>query len=119
MISDLMNFDALGIEVIETIPEPPDPFDPGGWEVLVIFGQSFRFDNWQPVDGSVLLWNLPTGAFWRKWNISKEMLKRIGFQARPNQGEYAQDTDAEWLVYFDRHQHLDFLDNLAILRRSF
>ncbi len=118
MTFELADFEVLGIEVIETIPEPPDPFDPGGWEVLVIFGQSFVHDNWQPVEDSVLLFNIPTGKFWDKWRISKRTLKRMGFQVRPNLGEHAQDTDAEWLVYFDRHQHLDFLDDLAILERS-
>ncbi|MCG9132730.1 hypothetical protein J5I95_13715 [Candidatus Poribacteria bacterium] len=119
MTFELTDFEVLGVEFVEEIPEPPDPFDPSDWEVLIIFKESFWFDNWQPVEDSVLLWNLPTDKFWDAWNTLKAELKLMGFQVRPNLGEHAQDTDAEWLVYFDRHQHLDFLDDLAILERSF
>ncbi len=36
------DFQALGIEVLEEIPEPPERFDSSGWEILTIFYRRCR-----------------------------------------------------------------------------
>ena len=104
------DFQALGIEVIEAVPEAPSSLNAVGWEVLTELSHCFENADWQRILDSVLVWNIPTASFWDYWNTDKDTMKLIGFQARPNQGEHTQATDAKWLVYFDRHQHLNFLE---------
>ena len=93
--------------------ECPDPFDPSGWEVLTTLKDFFENPDWHRVVDSVLLWNVPVQKYWPIWKYEKQALKMLGFQAYPNTGLYAQDiTESKWIVYFDRLQHLDYLEEV-------